>query len=397
MIFSAIHRLIREDKESALRMLYKFDTERMSRILMSVDTDFETVISRGGSDTISEFMNILEVRQLLKLFLETDDDRLFSHFQEICGKSQELMTKLLLSESPLNVRAHDGTTFAIKMIQSHNVTEFNWITFHIARLEQEQIVSVLNQTDNVGNTALLKVGSETMSGNAFVKWKKILSLFDDDEAKREYLIKQNYRGLCAFDNASSRICHMKTADGEFMFKNAWRAGYKLQRAAKRAITSKQWLVWSKRYLRRKGLKFVNDVKLLVPLFFVASEKYDLAFAKLLLSKINLSDQERVNTFLTTVAMKQKATVFHFAARNKSTGIMELLIEFARSANLDLYTLLSQKSMDGTDETPLIEAVKRGRFRIIKYLLSVLPERATELILSTLLRNNFMYILSMNSH
>ena len=118
---SPIHRLIVKDKECALRLLYEFDDQRISDILMSVDADFEAVITRGGSDTISMFMPRLLDDKLLKLFLETGDDRLFSHFQEICGRSPEIMTNLLLCQSPLDVRAHDGTTFSIKLLQSDEV------------------------------------------------------------------------------------------------------------------------------------------------------------------------------------------------------------------------------------------------------------------------------------
>ena len=384
-------------------MLYKFDDEEISRVLMSIDTHFEAVISRGGSDMISQFMNRLNTNQLLKLFLETDNNRLFVHFQvkyivflfpapnlviiplfhfqEICGKSQEMMTKLLLCESPLDVRADDGTTFSMKLLESANLTEFNWITYNIARLEQHQLVVVLNQTDNMGNTALLRMEEESDSGVSYAKWKKLLSLFTDDETKREYIVRQNYLGESAFDRASSRICNMKTADGKMhLFGTYWKPGYRLQRAAKRCIGSRQWVVWSKRYLKRKGMKFVKMVELLVPLFYVAALQYDLVFAQLILSKINTAEPENVRTFLTERATDEQATVFHFAARCSRTGILELLISFAESANLDLFELLSMKSNDGTDDTPLIVAVKNGRSRIIKYMLSVLPERATELIL-----------------
>ena len=249
-------------------------------------------------------------------------------------------------------------------------------------MEKQQIVHVLNLVDNTGNTALLKIGSETLSGSAFVKWKKVLSLFGpDDETKREYLIRQNYLGVCAFDNASSRICYMKTVDGEDLFRDAWNPGYKLQRAAKRAITSKQWLVWCIRYLKRKKSKFVEDVKLLVPLFYVAALKYDVLFAELILSKIDSADKEAVETFMRTTAMDEQATVFHFAARNMKISIMKALVDRAKSANLNLFDLLSMRSEDGSDDTPLIVAVKNDRYRIIKYLLSeVIPERATEIIL-----------------
>merc|ERR1712190_46151 len=39
-----------------------------------------------------------------------------------------------------------------------------------------------------------------------------------------------------------------------------------------------------------------------------------------------------------------------------------------------------KAMNGTDDTPLIVAVKNNRSRIIEYLLAVVPEKGTELIL-----------------
>ena len=317
---SPIHRLITKDKEAALRMLYQFDDKQIPRVLMSNDTDFATVISRGGSDMISQFMDRMDVNDLLKLFLETDDNRLFVHFQEICGKSKEMMTKLLLCQSPLDARAHDGTTFSMKLLQSENVTEFRWITFHIARLGQKQIVAVLNQADNMGNHSLLKIGKETLSGMAFKKWKELLSLCPDDRMKRDYITRQNYRGECAFDNASTRICTMKTVDGQILFGDDWMAGYRLQRAAKLCLESRQWWVWTKRYLRTMKSEFVDSVEWLVPVFYAAASNYDLVFAELILRKVNTANKANVTTFLTTRAMEEQATVFHFAAGNMKTGI-----------------------------------------------------------------------------
>ena len=377
---SPIHHLIAEDKESALRMLYRFDDKQIPDILMSIDSDFEAVISRGGSDTISQFMHKLDVAELLGLYLETADNRLFSHFQEICSKSQEMMTKLLLCKDELNVRAHDGTTFCIKLLQSDEVTEFNWLTFHISRLEPEQIIAVLNQTDYKGNTALHKIGKESLSGEAFVKWKGLLSLCPDD-VLREYITRQNFHGVSGFDNASSRICNKETADGQLMFGDDWKRGYRFERAAKRCIESRQWLVWTKRFLRTMKSEFFDMVELLVPMFYVAANNYDVMLAELILSKIE-RNKKNVNTFLTTRATDEQSTVFHFAANHKTIGMMQILVELAQSANLDLFELLSMKSENGLDDTPLMVAVKRGRIRIIKYLLSVVPERATELILMT---------------
>ena len=377
---SPIHRLIAKDKECALRLLYEFDDDRIPRVLMSTDTDFEAVIGRGGSDLISAFMNRLGIGDLLKLFLETDDDRLFVHFQEISGSSPEMMTKLLLCQSPLNVKADDGTTFSSKLLQSADRTVFNWIASNIGRLQHDEIVSVLNQVDNVGNTALNKMEKESESGQSFAKWRTLLALCPDDKVKREYIIRQNYRGQCAFDKASSRVCNMKTADGDLLFGEDWKPGYRLQRAANRCSDSRQWLVWSKRFLRTMDSEFIHSVDLLVPLFHVAALKYDVIFAQLILSKINSENKKNVQQFLTERATSDQSTVFHFAAKNKSTAIMELLVKLANGANLDLYELLSMKSMDGTNDTPLMVAVKNGRYRIIKYLLSVIPEKGTELIL-----------------
>jgi len=377
---SPIHNLIGKDKEAALRLLERFEDSEIPRVLMTVDNKFEALISTGGSDVVSQFMRYLDVPQLLELFLETNEKRLFTHFQEICANSEDELTKLLLSEEPFDVRAHDGTTFSMKLLTGE-VTEFNWITFHIGRLENDQRMDVLNQTDNMGNTALLRMDEETTDWKAVQKWQSILALFPNDDTKRDYLVRQNYLGVCAFDRASSRICDLKRMKSdELLFADSWEQGYRLQRAANRCITSRPWLIWTKRFLSQ-STDFVDRTELLVPLFYVAALKYDLTLAKLVLSKINTERPKDVEKFLKATATHEQATVFHFAAKNECTGIMEILVDLSEKADLDLFKLLTAKSLDGTDDTPLINAVKLNRARIVEYLLSKVPAgKATHLIL-----------------
>eukprot|EP01084_Bolivina_argentea_P039385 72789_1 len=354
----------------------KFDS--IKHIFSITDDSNQTVFDKIAKMNLIHLSAIKELNEneLVQHFIDNIKNgaltSLFGYFED---HENELIQKLLWATTK-----NDKETLLMTALRHiSNRYLFNWILPFIKKLNNKQLLKCLNRTSIIGENIF-----HTMTKNHdYIEYVTIiLSLYPTKQSKEEAILHINNIGKTAFMSAFETSGRRGIAVAKVMFDNLSTIEQKLQMMnpwydivlmCKLAnfFIYKEWI---KEALQNMSKKYIDNVELLISSFRLASYENNLEFAKLVISKIDPTNPNKILKFVTTkIPSINQENCLHFAAYSSFSEMMQLLFNLIENniKNYDLNKLLLNDDIiyNKFKETPLQIALKRNNPNIINYFLS----------------------------
>ena len=332
-------------------------------------------------------MRYLDEEQLPQFIIDNMNGRgkksllLFNYAQEQVEIQEKLLHKLLFDVK----RSSDGASFLMLLIELSEYMESytNWIWPYLLELDAEQNEALLAHIDAHGNN-LLTYCARSCKSLAVVE--KVLALYPDDDTKKRAITQMNYDGANCFAKAlgnsvymyqADRFWNMKAENGNMLFTDEER----LQ------LINTQLYDWNSKVKPRcrrwiktllEGMDQVDNVALLAPLWKIATTRYDLDFAALILSKVDRTSSEKVTEFLTVkCGYKLQNTVLHYSANvgQDRIELLQMLFSLAEDAKVSVGDILLDPTQRNPNQSnPFMLAANKNHHKICSLILSLFSSK-----------------------
>ena len=384
---SPLFRLIDDEGRDieAHLLMEKFEGKK-ANLLMMRDFEQKTLLGKASRTLMAKSLSLIG-EQLPQFVIDNIDGYrsskyfLFNFIQEQVELRDDLLNQLLFKVK----RRSDGASMVSILVKMSNDMESvtNWIWPYLLKLDADQIETLLAQTDDDGDTLMTVCSKYCKSLNVF---EKVLALYPNDDSKKQAILHQNYDGKNAFDHAvvnselvyqADRFWNMKAEDDSLLFTDEERLQLiNTQLYQWHSSPNAHWRRWIKALL--KGMDVVNDVKLLAPLWHIATSRYDLDFAALILSKVDRTSSDKVTEFLTIkFGYKQQNTVLHYAANvsQDRDEMLQMLLALAEDAKVSVADILLDPDQRNLNyPNPFMLAVGKNHHKICSLILSLFSSK-----------------------
>eukprot|EP01083_Nonionella_stella_P151407 483661_1 len=350
-------------------------------VLFIKDDENKSVLNKtiGNAFLSLAYLKELSEKEICQLLCEQIcDNNLFCYLED---HADELVPKLLSITT-------EGTRLTVLMnliIDADTKPHIlDLIIPYIRALNDDERLKFLSATNYKGETVLhycADHNAKTCHVNT------ILSLFPSQQAKETAILSRDNWGYTAFMNAFF-YTYDRVGIAYVMWNNVDTIQTKLRMfnlgwsSSWMRYTRHNLKDWIKNDLIAMKSPYIENVLPLTVLFRLAALHNDVQFARLIVSKINVNDKEKILTFVTTKIMAQEEqNCLHFAAKSQLGEMIQILFDLLRNIeDFDLNELLSSEALicDKFKRTPLHIACTSNHPQVVKCILSQIDDARVRL-------------------